>query len=367
MDSFPKSPEFNCSKRESGFTLLELVVAMALFLLVTASIYGLMQLGTYDRNRASRRTDVLKNARVAVYMIGRDILNAGLGYHRSGAIVPHNFNNLQLGVPAHVDNTRDIFTSVIAGNDLFQNNLSANTATRTDMIALAYRDLDFNNGSVVNLLGVTAGSSSSVPRLTSTTATGAAAVQPYDLFLVESDTSQVMVMATAVNGSNTFDAAPGDPIGLNQALDGTGINGSLLRQCTSSADTNCTTYSATAKRVFLVSYKVKQDGTLVRTIYGNNRGAGTSAQVQELPLAYNVEDLQIKYILDDGSTSDNPSVGPDGIVGTLDDDWQAFNRIRQVSLTIKVQSTDIDEKTKKPETITITSTFSTRNLEYDAG
>ena len=365
MISLTKS--INKSQSERGFSLLELLIAMVIFLIVTASVYGLMQLGTYDRNRASRRTDVQKNARVAVYMIGRDVLNAGLGYHRRGAIVPDNFNSARLGVPADVDAVRDMLTSVIVGNNLYQNNLNADSAVRTDMIAFAYRDLEFNGGNVIDLGGVSAGSTASVPRLTSKLATGFAAAQQYDLFLVESDTSQVLIMATDVNGANTIDAAPNDPVTVNQALNGIGQNGSILRQCLSSADTNCTTYSATAKRVFLVSYKVKQDGTLVRMVYGNNRGGGATGQIQEFPLAYNVEDLQIKYIQEDGSASDNPAVGPDGVIGTADDDWQGFNRIRQVLITLKVQSTDNDEKTGRPESITLTSTFSTRNLEYDAG
>jgi len=354
-------------RRQDGFSLLELLIAMIIFLIVTGSIYGLMQLGTYDRNRASRRTDVLKNARVAVQLIGRDVLNAGLGYHRRGAIVPDNFNSTRLGVPADVDGNRDMVTSVVVGNDIFTNNLNTNPATRTDFISFAYRDLEFNGGNVIDLLGVSAGATAAVPRLTSKTSTGAAACQPYDLFLVESDTSQVLIMATGVNGSNTVDAAPGDPITVNQPFNGVGQAGSVLRQCTSSADTNCTTYSATMKRVFLVSYKVKPDGTLVRMVYGNNRGAGAGAQIQELPLAYNIEDLQITYILDDGTTSSNPSVGPDGLVGTTDDDWQGFNRIRQVQIVVKVQSTDVDEKTRRPESITLTSTYATRNMEYDAG
>src|SRR4051812_29060571 len=101
---------------QSGFSLLELMIAMTIFMIVTGSIYGLMQLGTYDRNRASRRSDVLKNARVAVHMIGRDVLNAGLGYHRRGAIAPDNFNSSRFGVTADVDNVRDMVTAVVAGN-----------------------------------------------------------------------------------------------------------------------------------------------------------------------------------------------------------------------------------------------------------
>ncbi|MBP6004747.1 MAG: prepilin-type N-terminal cleavage/methylation domain-containing protein [Pyrinomonadaceae bacterium] len=352
---------------QSGFSLLELVIAMVIFIIISASIYGLLQIGNIDRNRASRRSDVLKNARVAIHMIGRDVLNAGLAYHRRGAVVPDNFNTTRFGVPADVDGNRDMLTGVLVGNDLFQNDLNLNTAVRTDMITFAYRDMDFNGGDTIELQGVAAVSGvPSTPRLTSKTATGAAAARPFDLYLVESDTSQIAIMATAVNGSNTIDAAVGDPLGINQALNGTGQAGSVLRLCTSSADQNCTTYSATAKRFFVVSYKVKQDGTLIRTIYGNNRGALASAQIQEMPLAYNVEDLQVKYVLEDGTTSDNPSVGVDGIVGTADDDWQGFNDVRQVMITIKVQSTESDEKTGRPDSITLNATFSTRNLGYDA-
>lgn len=355
------------SNGQSGFSLLELMIAMVIFIIISGAIFGLMQLGNYDRNRASRRSDVLKNARVAVHMIGRDVLNAGLGYHRRGAISPDNFNTTRFGIPADVDSVRDMVTSIISGNNLYTNNLNAVTSTRTDSIAFAYRDVDFNSGNVIDLLGVGAGSSAAVARLTSKTSTGFAEAKPYDVFLIESDTSQVLAMATTVNGSNTIDAATGDPLGVNQALNGSGQAGSVLRQCTSSADQNCTTYSATAKRVFLVSYRVKQDGTLVRLIYGNNRGALSTDQIQELPLAYNIEDFQIKYILEDGTTSENPSVGADGIVGTTDDDWQGFNSIRQIMITIKVQSTENDEKTGRPESITMTSTFNARNLGYDAG
>ena len=200
---------------ENGFTLLELLIAMVIFLIVTGSIYTLMQLGMYDRNRASRRTDVLKNARVAVRMIGNDVLNAGLGYNRSGAVVPDNFNSTALGVVPDVDGNRDMLTSIVAGNGLNQNNLSADPTTRTDMIAFAYRDMDFNGGSPINLQGVAAVSGSpSTPRITASTSTGAAAAQLYDLYLVESDTSQVLIMATGVNGSNTIDAAVGDPLSI---------------------------------------------------------------------------------------------------------------------------------------------------------
>lgn len=356
------------SNGEKGFSLLELLISMVIFLIITGAIYSLMELGRVDRNRASRRSDVLKNARVAVHMIGRDALNAGLGYHRRGAVVPDNFLSSRFGIPTDTNSSRDMLTAIVAGDNLFTNNLAPVASLRTDTIVFCYRDVDFNAGNVIALSGVTSPSGSpSVARLQSATSTGAAQAQVHDLFLIESDTSQVAIMATDTGGTNRIDAGPTDPLGMNQPLDGTGSNGSMLRRCTSSTDTNCTTYLASAKRFFLVSYKVKADGTLVRTVFGNNRGAPIEQQIQEFPLAYNIEDFQIRYVLENGVVTSNPTVGPDGIAGTNDDDMDEFNTIRQITVTVKVQSTERDEKTKKFETVTLNSTFSARNMEYDAG
>lgn len=345
-------------RRDSGFSLLELIVAMALFLIVTGAIYGLLQLGTHDRNRASRRSDIQKNARVAVHLIGRDVLNAGLAYHRRGAVVPDDFISNRLRVPVDADTDRDILTSIVVGDNINPNNLNAITTTMTDTISFAYRDMDFNGGNVIDVGSAAAGGGSpAIVRLTSNTATGAAAARLYDVYLVESDTSQVAVMATGVNGSNTIDAGTGDPLGLNQRLDGIGVNRSLLRSCSSPADTNCTRYPATARKVYLISYKVDPNGTLIRVVLGNNTGAGSTLQIQEFPLAYNIEDLQIRYVLDDGSTVDNPATAGGA---------QEANRIRQVQISLTVQATEIDQRTGRPESITLTGTFSTRNLGYDA-
>jgi hypothetical protein len=117
----------------------------------------------------------------------------------------------------------------------------------------------------------------------------------------------------------------------------------------------------------MVGYRVQPDGTLVRIVYGNNRAGGATQQIQVQPLAYNIEDLQLRYVLDDGTVTDNPVAGADEILGTADDDERAVNRVRQIMVTIKVQSTEADDQTRKPETITLNATFSTRNMEYDAG
>jgi len=352
---------------ESGFSLVEMIVAMVVFMIIIGTVYGLLQVGLIDRNRASRRSDVLKNARAAMHLIGRDALNAGLSYNKSGAIVPDDFISNRLGIPADGDTDRDVLTSIIGGNNLFFNILNPDINARTDMIAFAYRDSDFNGSSVISLTNSVAAPGAPATVRLQSAPNEARNAKGFDLYLVESDSTQVAVMATGLPSSSAIDIAPGDPLGINQPLNGSGTNVSLLQKCTAVVTENCTTYVASVKRFFWVAYKVKSDGTLVRMTFGNNTGAPASEQIQELPVAYNIEDFQIKYVLEDGTTTDNPAAGPDGIFGNADDRYSDFNLVRQITVTIKVQATENDEQTKRPESITLSGTFSARNLEYDAG
>lgn len=352
---------------EKGFSLLELLVSMVIFLIVITTIYGLLQVGLIDKNRSSRRADVLKNARAAMHLIGRDALNAGLSYNKSGAMVPDGFISTRLGLPVDADTERDLLTGVIGGNDLFTNILQDDPSLKTDLIAFAYRDVTFKNGNVVSLNNAAAAPSAASTVRLQTKTNDAANSSAYDLYLLESDSSQVAIMTTAIPNSSAIDIAPNDPLGINQPLDGAGIDGSLLKKCDAVVVENCTTYVASLKRFFWVAYKVKSDGTLVRQLFGNNTGAGAATQIQEMPLAYNVQDLQFRYVLEDGTVTDNPSAGADNVAGTADDRPADFNLVRQIIVSIKVQSVENDEQTNQLETVTLTSTFSTRNLEYDAG
>ncbi len=373
--------------RQDGFSLIEMLAAMAIFLIITGAIYGLLQVGRVDRSRASHRADVLKNARIAIHLIGRDALNAGLSYNRTGAVAPEGFVSSTFGLPADPDTKRDAITSIMAGNDLFVNDLNPNPEILTDTALFCYRDMDFNEGDLVQLTDVfnSAGDSAtarvqavSPPNSPPGALTGAEQAQRHHLYLVESDSTQVAIMATGVNGSDLVDAAPGDPLGLNQPLDGEGELGSVLRRCGPDdpgppivSDQNCTTYVATLKRFIMIGYKVKPDGTLVRTVYGNNtEGTVPSDQIREQPLAYGVENFQISYVLEDGTVTNVPTAysdGGDNVPSTGNEIPDQLNLIRQITVTITVQATGSDAPNQRPESITFTATFSARNIQYAAG
>lgn len=362
---------------EKGFSLLELMISVVLFLIITGSIFGLMEITRIDRNRASRRSDTLKNARSSIHLIGRDALNAGLSYSVTGGSIPQGLLATRLGIPQYVDtDPRENLSSIVSGNNVNTNTLLPNNG-KTDVISFAYRDMDFNDGNKITLSAgqAVAGSPAvaSVTMLASTVTTDPSKIQPAvnDLYLVETaDGNQVAVMATAVDlANNKIQFAPGDPLGINQPYNGSNANGSLLKPCNPPSVTqNCSTYVAALKRFNWVSYSVNSQGTLIRTVYGNNSTGTTPAdQIQSQPLAYGIKDMQIRYVLEDGTVTDDPAAGPDGIPGTNDDTPLNLNLVRQITVTLNVEANENDEQTKTPETITVSATFSTRNLEYDAG
>ena len=70
---------------QSGFSLLELVVAMVVFLVATGAVFGLLQVARQTRTAVSENVGLGKNVRLAINLLGRDTYNAGFGYPR---IVP---------------------------------------------------------------------------------------------------------------------------------------------------------------------------------------------------------------------------------------------------------------------------------------
>ncbi len=379
-------------ENQAGFSLLEMLVAVTIFLVVTGSIYALLELGRSDRNRTSRRGDAQKNARIAMYLIGRDVMNAGLGYHKTGSLVPDDFLSNRLGVAFDPNNGRDTLTSVACGNDVFTNKFLPATQ-KTDSIAFIYRDLDFNDGKPIVVSDEVGTSSATTvvlqlptptptisPAPTKTpsfdAATQFANVNNNDLFMAETKTSQIVGIITSKGATNyRLNVNSGDNLTLNQARNtkdaSNNFIGSLLRKCTSGTDTNCTTYTAAVgggivlKKIEMVSYQVTNDGTLVRTIYGNNTAGAITDQIQQRAIAYGVQNFQIRYQMINGTIIDDPVVGVDGIRGTADDTPTNMNNVRYVSIALTVSSTEVDEKSGAPDVMTINSTFSLRNMSYD--
>ena len=172
--------------------------------------------------------------------------------------------------------------------------------------------------------------------------------QVNDIYLITGNTGSTLGLATALNGTDKVQFSNGDGLGFNQ----TGPTGPL----------RAITTPASMQRVKMVTYFVTADGILTRREFANV--PSVAAFVDE-PLVYSVENFQIQYVMDDGSLSENPSAGADGIAGNADDTQASLAAVRQVRFTISVRSTELDQS-GQPYRETMSTTVSTRNLGYDA-
>jgi prepilin-type N-terminal cleavage/methylation domain-containing protein len=328
---------------ESGFSLIELIVGVTVFVIIMGAIYGLLELGRSGRLNTTQRSEVLQNMRIAINTMGRDLINAGVDYPNQGAAIPDNSLYAQLnianlaGESADADNTADFLTPVFARNDVNKINNKD-----TDQIMIAFNDDTFNNG--VNLSINQINNNGQVLRL----ATGdTSACNVGDIYVITGQSGSALGMLTAKT-NNTLSFVQGDPLGINGPNNANNPIGIV---------TGIGAQTASVERIVWVTYYVADEdgngtgtGTMRRRVYGGST-AGVDGYVDQ-PLAFGVENLQIQYVLDTGAVVDTPD----------DDKMQA---IRQVKVSVTVRSPDRDPKTNKPFESTISSTFSTRNLTYE--
>ena len=346
--------------KEKGFSLLELVIAMVVFIIVTGSIYEVLHVAQRSRSLVNEKVQLSKNVRVALNLVGRDTYNAGFGYPlRNTVVLPDNIIAALIGIPNDFDNTRDTVPPIIVGNNVTPNTFNTTAGVMTDQVVFLFKDSTFNLvGSIgppdnrvsqplnINAATTTDGIDEIVP------ITGSNSVcRINDIFVISGNTGSALAVVTGLGVSNAVQFSNDDVLEFNQ----TGVGGPLRGITT----------PASMHRVRMVSYFVTSDGILTRREYANAPTATAAQNSISEPLVYGVEDFQIQYVLNNGNLSDNPSAGANGIPGDADDVQANLAQIRQVRFTVNVKSTDLDPA-GQPYRISMTSTFSTRNLGYDA-
>ena len=69
-------------RKEDGFSLVELLVALTVTLIVSGAIYGLLTSGSAAFRREPELADRQQNIRVAMDVLARDVFNAGAALPR---------------------------------------------------------------------------------------------------------------------------------------------------------------------------------------------------------------------------------------------------------------------------------------------
>jgi prepilin-type N-terminal cleavage/methylation domain-containing protein len=348
---------------QAGFSLIELLISITLFATVTGAVYGIMSIASKDRFTTNQRVQIMQSARNALNAIGRDAMNAGYNLPNTiSARMPDNALNTVVGLPADTGTAVDLVAPIVAGPRITSNNLSILTSSpnglKTDQVSFLYQDPTFYSGRAVPVTSVTAASNLITIDTKGLDATAATAddidntiFTTNDIYLAWNNTAAALGTVTALTGTNQLTFAATDPLSLNTPTGG----GQLISL---SAPFSIT-------RVTWVTFRVLQDGTLVRTVYG-----GASPGKTDMPLAYGIEEMKVDYVTKDGTTyssttPDSPGAGTDKALGNADDTPSKLLDIRQIRVTLKVRSAENDLRNNNPFTTTLSATFNTRNLGYD--
>src|SRR5882724_7719802 len=74
------------SRQQSGFSLVELFIAMAITLVIMAIASTLLASSFYVRTRESQRSSAIADAQRALNIMSREIANAGYGLSTNGVV-----------------------------------------------------------------------------------------------------------------------------------------------------------------------------------------------------------------------------------------------------------------------------------------
>ena len=311
---------------EKGFTLLEVLVAMAVTLIIVGAAVWALRDSLRTNQDVNYRSDMNDNLRAGLNMIQQDLIQAGTGIPTGGIPIPNTPNSGKSGNttaptnrPALTAGTtfpvcNFVLPAIEPGYQLGPTVTSpdASAGTQTDMITVMYADntlglskspfysVDANGNPVCTNSTITAaGDSATFDSTCVNISTAGVQVNVGDLIMFSNTIGNAIQTVTAVNGQ-TVTFAAGDPFNLNGRTDPQGT----IKEIQNCSGTPCVpngTYPpTTATRIWMISYYLDnvadpQDVRLVRRV---NFNTGQ-------PVGETLEDMKFTYNFIDGVT--NPS------------------------------------------------------------
>ncbi len=144
-------------KREDGFSLMELMIAMTITLVIMVAASTLLSKSLGTRSRENRKSDALADVQRALNIMSREIANSGFGLDSDNGIIIADSTNTQLRFRANTDNRNSATTNLgedvtyyLSNNRLarYDKNAPAGTETtallanRIDTLTFDYYDVD---------------------------------------------------------------------------------------------------------------------------------------------------------------------------------------------------------------------------------
>jgi prepilin-type N-terminal cleavage/methylation domain-containing protein len=312
-------------KRETGFSLLELLVATAILVIVVAVTLGALSDAIHANEGVTLLADMMENLRAGMNYMVRDLIQAGEGIPIGGITIPNNsaggvcdntaapinrpsppalaytFSQCYTALPAIAPGPALVPTTVPpagAGQVLVR---------ASDMISVLYADNTvqwhnfppINNPNNPTCGGTISGAGESVTFDGKAGCTplpvGNVAVQPGDLMMFTNAAGNILQTVTGVNGQ-TLRFAAGDAFNLNGRNDPQGTI-QFIQQ-----PVNSNNYPPTsAIRVWLITYYIDNVADPLRPRLMRQVNFRQAQPVGEV-----MEDLQVSYDIVDAAATAPP-------------------------------------------------------------
>jgi prepilin-type N-terminal cleavage/methylation domain-containing protein len=340
-------------KSESGFSLLEVLVAMFVMLIIAGAIFALMRDSMKTSTAALELSDAQQSVRTAQEYINRDLVNVGDGLNSiSNILVPVNFVTNFLTLNPVTDPATPGFVNLAlltSDNNVLPNTpvlgtLPAVNVRSTPLLTDRISILQMERPEIFTPITLAAGAI--------TPATGFAAVSTADIdrfavgeiYFITSASGGIFVTVTdrqGVGSATPFLAfGAGDAFGLNSA--------GQLNVITSNA-----TLPVSICRMKIIHYYVNDNGLLMRRVFGV-RNAGFNESV----IAEHAVSLQFRYFLNLHDAAGNVAQ-PEAQLTTSDQQVET----RQVEITLTMETPHTLQNGQRQQITTTTST-SVRNMQF---
>jgi type II secretory pathway pseudopilin PulG len=346
------------SQSPQGFTMIELLVSMAVTIIVVGGAVLLFSSSMESSNRTLRYSEVQTEARAALSQMTRDFSQAGTGVPLNGIPIPSvgrgganpNFacDASQCYTGANGSYTQGLLYKVTPGN-----NIGPRIAELTDAIKIIYVDPELNWTAFQASSIAPDGSSLTMPVTTVPPVTDpAVGITPGDVILLQNTHGSAIGVATAVAGNTiTFGL---DPFNINQIAVPSGNIKALANP-----GSNPVTYPPTqVSRLMMITYFVQPvagptgpDARLARQVGSHS----------PIPIAEHIEDLKFTYDVVDPASNALTANSPGAVTGNPPTSQPG--QIRKININVTAKAIRI-EKGGDVLRINLTTSIGPRNLSF---
>lgn len=284
----------NKMRREAGYTMVELMIALGCMLVVSAAAFSLIGSSIKFATSTYSLTDAEQSLRAAHEAINRDLTTAGDGLRGIGTITaPVAFvQNYLTRTPVTCNDPNFPCIGLVTSDDAIpvgtgvpQSSPAVNFQTNSDRISMLVRDTTFNSGNSVSLLAgkiTVAGSNTNI--VVGSTEIGL--FQVGEIYAFVSTNSAAFGIISAINTTTkTLTLTNGDAFSLNQ----NSATSSMAQ--VASFVSGASTAPAAIMRLQIIQYYTTANGLLVRRVFGV-RGASFRDNV----VAEHVSNMQFRYL-----------------------------------------------------------------------